>query len=125
MPSKLRIHFLDMLYNRCAAAPVPPLGLAALRRMDELYQLTASKNSEMRLRWQRVCILHRAEFIVPHVVTFVKEQGRMKFVRPLYRDLYQWEAQRAVAIDTFREWRTNYHPIASKMLAQDLKLSAE
>ena len=76
----------------------------------------------MRVRWQRICILHRADFIVPRVVAFLKEQGRMKFVRPLYRDLYGWEAQRSVATETFTEWKANYHPIAAKMLAQDLKL---
>ena len=91
--------------------------------MDELYELTAAKNAEMRLRWQRVCILHRMDAIVPHVVEFIKEQGRMKFVRPLYRDLYLWEAQRDVAVQTFLEWRSNYHPICAKMLAQDLKLA--
>ena len=36
------------------------------------------------------------------------------------RDVAQ--AQREVAQDTFRSWRTNYHPIAAKMLAQALKL---
>ena len=50
-------------------------------------------------------------------------QGRMKFVRPLYRDLFGWEAQRKVATDTFTERESNYHPICSKMLKQDLKLA--
>ena len=30
----------------------------------------------------------------PHVISFLKEVGRMKFVRPLYRALYAWPAQR-------------------------------
>jgi leukotriene-A4 hydrolase len=47
----------------------------------------------------------------------------MKFVRPLYRELFAWEEQKAVAVETFQEWRSNYHPIAAKMLAQDLKLA--
>jgi hypothetical protein len=38
----------------------------------------------------------QADFIVPHVVSFLKEQGRMKFVRPLYRDLFGWSAQEPV-----------------------------
>ena len=32
-------------------------------------------------------------------------QGRMKFVRPLYRDLYAWEEKRQQAIDTFKAHR--------------------
>ena len=91
--------------------------------LDRLYELSASKNAEVRLRWQRICILSRAEFIIPHVIGFVTEQGRMKFVRPLYRALYGWEAQRELAVQTFLEHRSNYHPIAAKMLAQDLKVA--
>jgi len=123
MPSKLQIHFLDALYTRCVAAESPPLSKTALAKMDSLYDLTATKNAEARLRWQRLCLLHKADFIVPHVVAFVKEQGRMKFVRPLYRDLFAWEAKRAVAVEAFEEWRDNYHPVCAKMLAKDLNLS--
>ena len=47
----------------------------------------------------------------------------MKFVRPLYRELFASSIGRKTALDTFAEWKTNYHPIASKMLAQDLKVS--
>lgn len=38
----------------------------------------------------------RLDFVVPHVVEFLKEQGRMKFVRPLYRDLFSWKEQSKV-----------------------------
>ena len=47
----------------------------------------------------------------------------MKFVRPLYRDLFAWPEQAHVAQRTFDEWKTNYHPIARKMLSQDLRLA--
>jgi leukotriene-A4 hydrolase len=46
----------------------------------------------------------------------------MKYVRPLYRDLARWPEQRELAVSTFKEWRSNYHPIAAKMLAIDLGL---
>lgn len=124
-PSKLQIHFLDTLQSRCAAAETPPLSTATLEKMDALYGLSALKNSEMRFRWQRVCMRHRVGFIVPHVIDFLKAQGRMKFVRPLFRDLYAWDAQRDLAVSTFREWKQYYHPICAKMLAQDLKLQDE
>eukprot|EP00308_Calcidiscus_leptoporus_P016851 CAMPEP_0119404024 /NCGR_PEP_ID=MMETSP1334-20130426/143682_1 /TAXON_ID=127549 /ORGANISM="Calcidiscus leptoporus, Strain RCC1130" /LENGTH=377 /DNA_ID=CAMNT_0007427981 /DNA_START=59 /DNA_END=1193 /DNA_ORIENTATION=- len=111
--------FLDQLSKH-----VQSLTSTKLHRIDELYGWTASKNSEVRFRWQRLCIKLREDFIVPHVVAFLKEQGRMKFVRPLYRDLFAWPEQAHVATATFEEWRANYHPIARKMLAQDLKLVA-
>ena len=122
-PSKLKIHFHETLLARSLAAAAPPMSLAALKRMDELYSLSASRNSEVRFRWQRLCIVHRADFIVPQALAFLKEVGRMKFVRRLFRDLYAWEAHREAAVEQFKGWRENYHPIAAKMLAQDLKVA--
>ena len=45
-----------------------------------------------------------------------------RFVRPLYRELFASSIGRKTAVDTFAEWQANYHPIAAKMLAQDLKV---
>ena len=124
-PSKLRIAFLDTLVTRCLEPEGPLMSAAAIARLDEVYGLTAMRNSEVRLRWGRLCIRHRAAFIVPHVIDFLKEQGRMKFVRPLYRDLGAWPEQRALAVETFQASRAFYHPIAAKMIAVDLKLASE
>ena len=122
-PTQLKIHFLETLLARSLAADAPPMAVAALERMDALYDLTSSKNAELRCRWQRLCIRHRAAFIVPHVVAFVVTVGRMKFVRPLYRELGEWPEHRQAAVDTFKEHRSAYHPIAAKMIAQDLKVT--
>jgi leukotriene-A4 hydrolase len=37
------------------------------------------------LQWQELCVKADFEEIYPQVLEFVTEQGRMKFVRPLYR----------------------------------------
>jgi len=122
-PSKLRVHFHEVLLARSLEAEVPPMSVAALAKMESLYGLSVVKNAEIRVRWQRLCIRHRAAFVVPQVLAFVQEVGRMKFVRPLYRDLFAWADHRQAAVDTFSAWRQNYHPIAAKMLAQDLQLN--
>ena len=124
LSSPLQTHFLEQLLLRCQKAGAPLLSLAALKKMDGLYQLSATRNSELRWRWQRICILHRADFIVPEVVDFVSAVGRMKYVRPLFRELFAWEEQSATAVKTFAAHKDSYHPICSKMLAADLKLNA-
>lgn len=79
-PSKLKVHFHEVLLARSLDATSPPMTAAALARMDEMYGLSKVKNAEIRVRWQRLCIHHRTSFIVPQVLEFVKEVGRMKFV---------------------------------------------
>lgn len=48
------------------------------------------------------------------------DQGRMKFTRPLYRELFALEETRSMAIQTFRERASFYHPICRAMVAKDL-----
>ena len=82
-----------------------------------------ASGDQVRFRWQRLCIKLRADFIVPQVVEFLKSQGRMKFTRPLYRDLFAWPEQKQVAVSTFASWSENYHPICRAMVSKDLGLS--
>lgn len=53
-------------------------------------------------------------------VEFLRDQGRMKYLRPLYRALVK--KNRELAVQTFRETQSGYHPIAAKMVAVDLGL---
>jgi len=44
----------------------------------------------------------------------------MKYVRPLYRALFNSRVGRDLAVPTFLDHRHFYHPIAAKMVATDL-----
>ena len=78
----------------------------------------------MRCSWLRLRIGASDESALPSVAAFLLEQGRMKFLRPLYRALHRSRSQamRAFAQATFERARASYHPIAAKMVAQDLGL---
>ena len=91
-----------------------------LKAIDKAYSFTTSTNSEIKFKWQTLCIKSEAEWILPHVIDFVTSAGRMKFVRPLYRSLGNSKMGRALAIKTFAENETMYHPIARKMVKSDL-----
>ena len=93
-----------------------------LRAMNDQYNFIASGNAEIRFRWQKLCIRAEMDEIIPHVVMFLKEQGRMKFTRPLYKKLFGSVMGKATAIQTFVENKDIYHPICAKMVARDLEL---
>ncbi|GBG34884.1 Leukotriene A-4 hydrolase [Hondaea fermentalgiana] len=91
--------------------------------VDEWYNFSSTRNSEILFRWCLLCLRARDERRFGMVVRFLLEQGRMKFVRPLYRELFQAGPKgRATAIETFQENRAGYHAIAAKMIARDLGL---
>jgi len=91
--------------------------------IDKLYKFTQSKNSEIRFRWFVICIRAEYEPAFASVVAFLKEQGRMKFIRPLYRELFASVKGKDLALSTFRANANRYHSIAAKMVGKDLQLS--
>lgn len=62
--------------------------------------------------------------MLPRVKDFLSEQGRMKFLRPLYRALHKSKEGKQLALDTFAAQKDKYHPIAAKMVAADLQQKA-
>lgn len=91
-----------------------------IAKMDELYQFTPVRNADIRSRWQQLCLQTSYEPIYPEVVKFITEQGRMKFVRPLYRLLYKAKHGAQLARDTYLKHRDFYHPIAGQLIEKDI-----
>jgi len=119
-----RILFLEHLLSHLAKEESKPFSDAVLRRLDALYSLTNNGNAEIKFRWQSICLRCEAGWIVPHVVSFITSQGRMKYVRPLFRALRRSKAGAVKAIQTFRRHQGLYHSIARKMIQADLKAAA-
>ena len=86
--------------------------------------ISKSKNSEIRFRWIRVGLKARYVPAIDEALAMVTEQGRMKFTRPLYRDLNEWDDARAKAVMTFKKNRSSMHNTTATMVANDLKISA-
>ena len=88
---------------QCAEQPFPSTLLDVL---DSAYSFSASRNAEITLRWLSLCLRSHYEKVLPQVVDFITRQGRMKFVRPLYRLLYAVSAD--TAINTFESHKQLY-----------------
>jgi len=98
------------------------VSISKLEKMESLYKLNESGNVEIQFRWIRLGIKGRWESVVPQALTLVNSQGRMKFVRPIYRDLYAWEDKRKVAIDNFLQNKKYMMHVSAEMVAKDLHL---
>ncbi|GAB5586975.1 Leucyl aminopeptidase yscIV [Umbelopsis nana] len=112
-----KVVFLESLSE---AAPFPHQLLASL---DTCYQLSSVRNCEIRFRWQRLCLSSDYELIYPSVCELLTEQGRMKFVRPLYRYLNQAKNGSELAKSTYLANKTFYHPIAALLIEKDIGIT--
>ncbi|XP_019370597.1 PREDICTED: leukotriene A-4 hydrolase isoform X1 [Gavialis gangeticus] len=99
-----------------------PLPVSHVKRMQEVYNFNAVNNSEIRFRWLRLCIQAKWEEAIPLALKMATEQGRMKFTRPLFRDLYNFDKSRDQAISTFQQHRACMHPVTSMLVGKDLKV---
>ncbi|EKX48439.1 hypothetical protein GUITHDRAFT_105587 [Guillardia theta CCMP2712] len=96
-------YMLDQILENSEKQKMP---IAVLQDMDAVYEISITNNAEVRFRWCTLCLRSGADFIVQNAVSM----GRMKFTRPLYRELQR------------RKNVNFYHPICRKMVAQDLKV---
>jgi len=90
-----------------------------LEKMDKTYKFTESRNSEIRFRWQILCIKSHYEKIYPEAEKFLSETGRMKFVRPITRALLRAKNGRQVA-EKIKEHNKNFYMATTmKQLEKD------
>lgn len=112
-----QIEFLSQLWQHD-----PPLEHWKLAALNKLYGLNNSENCEILLNWIRLCIKAKWEPIIDKALKFVSSQGRLKYCRPVYRDLTAWPAARTLARDTYIKTRSAMHPITAEMIAKDLHM---
>lgn len=99
------------------------LTLEKLKLMHQVYHLEEVQNSEVKFAWLRACIKIKWKESVLSALKFVNEQGRMKFVRPIYRDLYNWDYARKMAIDNFLQNRKYMMYVLANQLEKDLHIN--
>ena len=91
-------------------------------RLRKLAKLSGVKNSEVRCRWIRLGLKGRWRDAIPRAVQMVTDQGRMKFLKPIYRDMYAWEEARETALETFEKNRGSMMKVSVKRIEKILKL---
>ncbi|CAL8323409.1 unnamed protein product [Lota lota] len=110
------IEFLSLLLQE------EPLPLTHVKKMQEVYDFNGCANAEIRARWLRLCVKSKWEEAIPKALQMATEQGRMKFTRPLFREVYNFEKYRDEAVRQFRINRATMHPVMVGLLSKDLKV---
>lgn len=90
----------------------------ATQAMGTTYGFAKSSNVEVVARYFQIALKARDESIYNPTAELLGNVGRMKFVRPLFKQLN--EANRALAMETFEKNKDFYHPICRAMVEKDL-----
>ncbi|XP_072026586.1 leukotriene A-4 hydrolase-like isoform X2 [Amphiura filiformis] len=113
------IEFLSQLLLK------PALSELHIHSMGSCYKFDDTGNSEIKFRWLRLCIKAGYAKIIPKAIEYACKTGRLKFARPLFKDLYKWQKSRQKAVEAFLENRENMHPITATMVAKDLEVDTQ
>ena len=83
-----------------------------LADLDKAFGLSAQGNSEIRFVWLELAVANRYDPAVPSLQTFLTEQGRRKFVAPLFKDLMaQGDWGQPIAKALYAKTRPLYHAV--------------
>ncbi|KAJ5102893.1 hypothetical protein N7532_003422 [Penicillium argentinense] len=95
-----------------------PLRPELSKLMGDVYGLSKSENIEVANLYFQVGMKAGDESVIEPTAELLGRIGRMKFVRPLYRNLQK--INRPVALETFEKYKDFYHPICRAMVEKDL-----
>ncbi|KAF9883449.1 hypothetical protein FE257_003447 [Aspergillus nanangensis] len=95
-----------------------PLSPELSKTMGQVYGLARSENIEVANLYFQVGLKAGDQSVLEPTTELLGKIGRMKFVRPLYRNLQK--ANRALALETFERYKDFYHPICRAMVEKDL-----
>lgn len=114
-----KIEFLSQLLGK---NEIVELNGEKINLMTETYGFDSTKNSEIRFRLMRLIIKARLTDRFDEIFVFANSNFRMKFVRPVYKDLGQWDIGRPLAIANFNKVKDQMMKVCAYGVAKDLNL---
>lgn len=112
-----KIHLLQNLMDGAA------LPIDKLRKIGDEYNLKSSGNTELQFRFIRLTVKSKDMDSLKDTFEFLNGQGRMKYVRPIYRDLYAWEEVRNQTIQNFLDNEKYMMYVSAYTIRKDLQLT--
>lgn len=99
-----------------------PLSIDKLKKLEFFFDMKNVQNAELKYRWLRLGIKAKWEDQIQPTLQWISVVGRMKYVRPLYRDLYLWEEARQYALDAYNKNKMKMMHVVAYTVAHDLHL---
>ncbi|KAF5398963.1 Leukotriene A-4 hydrolase [Paragonimus heterotremus] len=100
-----------------------PLSHNNLQAIDSALHLSRQQNAELRFEWSIMTIRARYLPALDSCLEFLNSQGRMRYTRPLYRELNQWPEVRERVHENFKTQRPFMHRTTSMLVEKDLGLA--
>lgn len=119
----ISIHqLIDFLGKLIESKDIVDLTEKKIELLESTYNLKASKNAEVRFRLNRLIIRARLIKRLDEIIAFANSNFRMKFCRPIYRDLAGWPEAKPEAVRNFVSVKDQMMAVCSHTIEKDLGL---
>lgn len=98
------LHFLDSL--------PATINREKMKDLDAEFTLSKSGNSEVIFQWLLLAVKTEYTPAYPRLESFLTEQGRRKFLKPLFEELVKTSDGKERAIAVYTKSRPTYHPMS-------------
>jgi leukotriene-A4 hydrolase len=88
-----------------------PLAHERIELLEYAYGLNKTENAEITFSFLLIGIKAKWKPIIEKALAFVQSTGRIKFVKPVYKKMFDWPEARDAAIEVFNKNRPFMHPI--------------
>ncbi len=95
-----------------------PLPDEKVSELDAAWHVTATGNYEILDDWLQIAIESEYKPAGPRLESFLISVGRMKYLKPLYKELTKTPEGRLRARELYAKARPGYHPIAQAAIAK-------
>lgn len=83
-----------------------------MKELDRTFKFNQSKNSEITSQWLQMAVRHKYEAAYPRLEEFLTEQGRRKFLAPLYTAMAETPEGLKMARSIYSKARPGYHSVS-------------
>lgn len=94
-----------------------------LARLDEEFELTATRNNAILSQWLVIAIQYNYEPAMPRVREMLTSMGRLAFIRPVYSALAATPEGLTLARDIYAEAQPSYHVLTRDQIEAILGLN--
>lgn len=120
---KISTHqLIDFLGKLIECKDIKDLNEQKIELLETTYNLKNTKNAEVLFRVMRLCIMAKLMNRMDQIIAFANSNFRMKFCRPIYRDLAKWPEAKPIAIKNFESVKNQMMAVCSHTIEKDLGL---
>ncbi|MFH4979168.1 hypothetical protein AB6A40_005877 [Gnathostoma spinigerum] len=94
----------------------PPFSKKKVEKLGVVYNLEKVNNCELRFSWIQIGLKAQWKPIIQTALNFVSAQGRLKYVRPIYKNLFAWNETCEVAKALLEKNAPLMHPLTVSVL---------